>query len=78
MILGDSKGSPECRRVVFGDLPKEGRLPTTGGKYSEVIVARVMVGIQVVVGEEETERLGAGRRGRRGLCTRQKRDEPTF
>jgi hypothetical protein len=77
MILGDSKGSPECRRVGLTDLPKEGRLLATGGKYSEVIVARVMVGIQVVVGEG-TKRLRAGRRGRRGLYTRQKRDEPSF
>lgn len=63
MILGDNKGSPECRRVAFADLPKEGRLLAIGGKYSEVMMAR---GTQVVVGsEEETRRLrGAGRRGR--------------
>ena len=62
MILGDNKGSPECRRVVFADRPKEGRRLTTGGKYSEVIVARIITEIQVV-GDEETRRLRTARRG---------------
>lgn len=73
MIFGDSKGSPECRRVAFSDLPKEGRVLAVGGKYSEVIAARVITGTQG--GDERTE--GCGERGAR-LYTRRKRDEPSF
>ena len=39
MILGDSNGSPERRRVVFANLPREGGLLGVGGKYSEAIFA---------------------------------------
>ena len=66
MILGDNKGSPERRRVVFADLPDERRVSAIGGKYSEVIVARVITGTQVVVGEEETKRLRVAKKGGRG------------
>lgn len=55
MILGDNKGSPERRRVVSADLSKDGRWFAVGGKYSEVIVARVIEETQIV-GEGKTER----------------------
>jgi hypothetical protein len=55
IILGDINGSPECRRVVFAALPKEGAASTVGGKYSEAIVARVITETEVV-DEVKTEK----------------------
>lgn len=66
IILGDINGSPECRRVVFAALPKEGAASAVGGKYPEAIVARVIAETQVA-DEMKTERCnedGGERRAR--------------
>jgi len=71
MILGDNNGSPERRRVVFAALPKGGGTLGVGGKYSEDMFARAVVGTQVVV--ERKGVLRVARRGGLGYISRKKK-----